>query len=68
MMFKLWCRLVEPNTDPWSKCWTDMSYAPRGRYDCDKIIRLYRERYGDRYEYTYFPVGMNPPGCVIPQG
>ena len=43
-----------------------MPYAPRGRYDCDHIMRIYSERYGDTYEYVYMPIGMKPPGLNLP--
>ena len=67
MMFKLWSRLTNPPAhDAYAACWNEMPYAPRGRYDCDKIMRIYSDRYGDKYEYVYMPLGMKPPGICLP--
>ena len=65
-MFQLWTRKLSNITDSAHAYWQKMPYAPRGRYDCDHIIRLYRENWGDMYEYTMMPVGMCPPGLQMP--
>ena len=68
MIYQLFCRLTNPPAgDAYAACWNKMPYAPRGRYDCDHIMRIYRERFGSRYEYVYMPLGMQPPGLNLPR-
>jgi len=57
-LFQLWCKLPQG-------AWQRMTYAPRERYKCDHVIRIYRERFGHTYEYTVMPCGMNPPGVCV---
>ena len=67
MLFQLWSRRSTPiEGDEWSTAWGTMPYALRPRSECEYIIRAYERRFGDEYEYTFFPSGMKPPGYCLP--
>ena len=51
-MCRVWFRKRNPDTsNPWSNCWQNLPYAPRGYHDCESIIDYYQREWGDLYDY-----------------
>ena len=54
--YRVWYRKDETNA-----LWQAMSYHPRASFtECEHLIEIYQERFGNLYEYETVPVGLRP--------
>ena len=61
--FRVWSRKNEPDA-----LWQAMPYMPRAfESECEHLIDIYQERFGNLYEYEIVPVGQRPSfGMCVP--
>lgn len=56
--YRVWCR---PTNDP-DALWADMPYAPRSKQECEELVDIYEEQWGQFYIYEVVPVRHFPAG------
>ena len=63
-MCKLWYRKRNPTPGTWEMCWAAMPYFPRSYQECEQLIDIYEEKWGNHYSYRIESAATQVRPCL----